>query len=84
MSRVEFTYFNGRTKTMERRFANTLEKLKKGFVSSDQYQTKVIETSPVIKNELAFARQEYQDKMGKKPFHGWSVEELKEKMTEGS
>ena len=36
--------------------------------------------APVVDDELKEARDMYQEKMGKRPFHGWDVEEILERM----
>lgn len=36
----------------------------------------------VVENPLALARDEYQLKLGKRPFHGWDVEELRRRISE--
>lgn len=35
-----------------------------------------------VDDDLAAAREEYQTKMGKRPFHGWSADELRAKMAD--
>lgn len=35
-----------------------------------------------VHDELSVARKEYQELKGKRPFHGWTVEQIKEKMKE--
>ena len=91
MAKVMVMMNNGTTKRMEKRFARALVHCKKAIIVDD-YEKKVITPAmmenkyvpPVeqTKDELSETRAEYQEKFNKKPFHGWSVEELKAKIAE--
>lgn len=93
MEKVTVIMKSGRVRSMDARFARTLVKLKKA-VYADSYEKKVIEPNfyetktlnndKVIKgmDELSNAREEYKEKFGKRPFHGWGLDVLKSKIDE--
>lgn len=97
MARVKILMNNGSIKSVEKIHARALVHCKKAvylkeyenkMVSSDDYLKK--ELNPEKSNKLSFSledelvsiRSAYQEKMGKKPFHGWSIEQIKQKMEE--
>lgn len=93
MAKVTVIMNNGRAKSMEPRFARTLVKLKKA-IYADEYEKKVIEPNSYEtktlnndkvdddKDELSNAREQYKEKFGKRPFHGWGLDVLKSKIAE--
>lgn len=81
---------DGRIKTMEARFAKILVKLNKAIMIDD-YKTKVITQSEKQKtvelstpDDIQKVREEYQKLFGKRAYHGWGVEEIKEKIRNSS
>lgn len=88
MARSTIVMNNGNVKTMETRFARVLVGLNKA-VYADSYEKKVIEQNSLNndkivddKDELSKAREEYKEKFGKRPFHGWGLDVLKSKIAE--
>lgn len=80
MTKVEFSYKNGRVRAMAERDARILQKLGKG-----SYMTRDLRAQPVVNNapdELAELRAKYQEVVGKKAYHGWDAEELAQKIAE--
>lgn len=85
--KVTFIHRNGREQVMRRRYADTLQKLGRGT-----YMTRDMRAQPVIQpdapaavpnateeapDELADLRAEYQEAVGKRPYHGWGADELR-------
>lgn len=81
MSKVRFIYNNGRTRMMHTRYADVLQNLKCGH-----YQTADIRPArdepPPVEGDMALLREQYQRIIGKRPFNGWSAEQLREKIAE--
>lgn len=84
MKKVNVLMNNGVKKTMELRFARALEFCGKGFIVKEKaiskYEKKVIETGVFENKDLSELRAKYQDKFGKKAYHGWTVDELTSKI----
>ena len=69
------TYMDRALKSRDPRFARILGKL--GYERRDM----VADADPVDDgDDLTALRAEYQAKVGKKPFHGWGAETLREKI----
>lgn len=90
--KVTFIHRSGREQPMQRRYADVLQKLGRGT-----YMTRDMQAHPVIQpdasaavpsvteeapDELAALRAEYQEAVGKRPFHGWDADQLREKISE--
>lgn len=74
-------YYNRALKHRDGRFAAILERIGYG-----NRQMVTNETNEVYEPEedLTALRVEYQDVIGKKPYHGWDAETLREKIREAS
>lgn len=83
MTKVTVLMKNGQLKTMSKRYADALVSCRKA-IYADSYQKKVIEPKSYNvksdQDELQKAREQYQKIVGKKPFHGWGVEQLMAKI----
>lgn len=77
--KVEFSYKNGRVRSMDERDARVLQKLRKGTYLTRDMRAQVQSNS---EDELTALRVKYQDVVGKKAYHGWSAEELEQKIVE--
>lgn len=78
--KVNFQYTNGRERMMSRRDAEILQKLGRG-----SYMTRDMRAQPVVEpgdDALTALRAQYQDVVGKRPFHGWDAETLRQKIAE--
>jgi len=90
--KVTFVHRSGREQTMQRRYADVLQKLGRGT-----YMTRDMRAHPVIQpgassavtnvtkeapDELSALRAEYQEIVGKRPYHGWDADQLREKIAE--
>lgn len=87
MSKVEFTYKTGRKRMLRERDAKLLKRLGRGtYMTRDmraQPEPVVVEpATPWIDDELTGLRAEYQEAVGKRPYHGWDADTLREKITE--
>lgn len=81
--RVNFQYTNGRERMMSRRDANILQKLGRGtYMTRDMRAQPVVEPINADDDALTALRAQYQDVVGKRPFHGWDAETLREKIAE--
>ena len=70
------TYMTRALKSHDPRFARILGKL--GYERRD-----LVAAEPVADDDdLAALRAEYQDVVGKKAYHGWSADELRDKIAE--
>lgn len=78
--KVVFTHKNGRKQTMSRRDADILQKLKRGTYAARDIQAQAHRDD----EELSRLRAEYQDVVGKRAFHGWDAEQLREKISGAS
>lgn len=76
--KVIFTHKNGRKQSMSRRYAHILQKLKRGTYMTRDMQAQALRED----EELSALRAEYQDVVGKRPFHGWDADTLREKIAE--
>lgn len=76
---VTFQYKSGRTRRMQRRYADILQKLGHGT-----YMTRDMRAQPPGSDdvELAELRAEYQDVVGKRAYHGWDADTLRDKIEE--
>lgn len=84
MSKVRVKMNDGRIKEMDNYYAKALIHCRKA-VLIDDYEKKVIHSSDyekkgVDRDELLYLRAKYQEKFGKRAFHGWDAEELKNKI----
>lgn len=79
MSRVTFKHNNGRVQKMVERDARVLQKLGKGTYLTRDLRAKVRSDS---EEELTALRAKYQEVVGKKAYHGWSAEDLTQKIAE--
>lgn len=68
-------YMDRAMRAADPRFARVLGKL--GYQRTDMTAAKVEEAEA---SELEALRAEYQDVVGKRAYHGWSAEELREKI----
>lgn len=73
----------GRKAILNKRLADALVKCNKA-IYVDSYQKKVISSEDynVKENNLEKLREEYKKIKGKKAFHGWTVDQIKEKLLE--
>jgi len=78
--KVDFSYKNGRVRSMSERDARVLQKLGKGSYLTRDMRAQPDVTSPP--DELAELRAKYQEVVGKKAYHGWDAEELAQKIAE--
>lgn len=82
MSRVTFTYKSGRVQEMELRYADPLSKLGHGTYMTRDMQAAAVR--PVVEehkpDEIESLREEYKTVVGKKAYHGWTADELREKI----
>lgn len=76
---VTFQYKSGRTRRMQRRYADILQKLGHGT-----YMTRDMRAQPPSSDdvELAELRAEYQGVVGKRAYHGWDADTLRDKIEE--
>ena len=79
MSRVTFKHNNGRVQKMVERDARVLQKLGKGSYLTRDLRAKVPNDAEI---ELTSLRAKYQEVVGKKAYHGWSAEELNQKIAD--
>lgn len=76
--KVMFQHKSGRQEPMRIRYAETLQKLGRGT-----YMTRDMQAAEQRDDdELSRLRAEYQDVVGKRPFHGWDADTLREKIAE--
>ena len=68
-------YMDRAMRAADPRFARVLGKL--GYQRTDMTAAKVEEAEA---SELDALREEYKDAVGKRAYHGWSAEELREKI----
>lgn len=81
--KVNFQYKNGRERMMSRRDANILQKLGRGtYMTRDMRAQPAVEPVNTDDDALTALRAQYQDVVGKRPFHGWDAETLREKIAE--
>lgn len=78
--KVDFSYKNGRVRSMSERDARILTNLGKGAYLTRDMRAQPAVTSPP--DELAELRAKYQEVVGKKAYHGWDAEELSQKIAE--
>lgn len=76
--RVVFKHRNGREQAMHRRYADVLQKLGRGTYSTREMKP----AAPDQDDDLSALRAEYQEVVGKRPFHGWDAETLRAKISE--
>lgn len=90
--KVTFIHRGGREQLMRRRYADVLRRLGRGT-----YTTRDMQAQPVIHpdahaaapnaaeeapDDLAALRAEYQEVVGKRAFHGWDADTLRQKIAE--
>jgi len=77
--KVIFTHrMGGREQAMDVRYADILQKLGRGT-----YMTRDMQAQSQRDDEvLSSLRAEYQEVVGKRPFHGWDADTLREKIAE--
>lgn len=82
MESVNFTYNGGDVREMEERYAVILQQLGHGtYMTRDMQAAASRPVAPVkVAEDIESLREEYKSKFGKKAYHGWSAEELKEKI----
>lgn len=68
----------GREQTMDVRYAEILQKLGRGTYMTRDMRAQARQED----EELSALRAEYQEVVGKRPFHGWDAETLREKIEE--
>jgi len=78
--KVIFTHKNGREQPMQRRYADILQKLGRGTYITRDMQAQALRDD----EELSRLRAEYQELVGKRAFHGWDADQLREKIAEFS
>jgi len=79
MTKVDFSYKNGRVRAMSERDARILNKLGHGSYMTRDMRAQSTPSAPP-NDELTELRAKYQEVVGKKAYHGWSAEELAEKI----
>ncbi len=76
--KVIFQHKSGRKQSMQRRYADILKKLNRGtYMTRDMQAAKQRDD-----DELSRLRAEYQDFVGKRPFHGWDADMIRQKIAE--
>ena len=78
--RVVFKHRSGREQAMNRKFADVLQKLGRGTYSTRELKP----AAPGQDDALSALRAEYQEVVGKRPYHGWDAGTLREKIAEAS
>ena len=68
------TYMDRALRHSDRRYARILDRL--------GYSTRHMESPVVRGDELTDLRSQYQEIIGKRPFHGWDAEELQRRIDE--
>jgi len=76
--KVIFTHKNGREQPMQRRYADILRKLKRGTYMTRDMQAQALRDD----EELSRLRAEYQEAVGKRAFHGWDADEIRQRIEE--
>ena len=76
--KVMFTHRSGREQSMQRIHAEILRKLGRGTYMTRDMRAENIEHG----EELTDLRAEYQAVVGKRAFHGWDAEQLREKIAQ--
>lgn len=76
--KVIFQHKSGRKQPMQRRYADILKKLGRGTYLTRDMQAQARRDD----EELSALRVEYQEVVGKRPFHGWDADALREKIAE--
>lgn len=74
------TYMDRAMRHSDRRYARILGKL--GYATRHLETGQSNDPMPVKEDELADLRAQYQEIVGKRPYHGWSADELREKIDE--
>lgn len=74
--KVIFQHKSGRKQPMQRRYADILQKLGRGTYMTRDMRAEQRRTD----EELTELRAQYQDVVGKRPYHGWGAEELRERI----
>ena len=68
------SYYNRALRAQDRRFARVFEKM--GYSTRD-----MVASEPVADDdEITALRAKYQDVVGKKAYHGWSADDLRDKI----
>lgn len=81
--KVVFTHKGGREQAMQKRYAKILKKLGRGtYMTRDMRAQPVVEPVDPDDGALTALRAQYQDVVGKRPFHGWDAETLRQKIAE--
>lgn len=70
----------GREQAMDVRYADILQKLGRGTYMTRDMQAQALRDD----EELSRLRAEYQEIVGKRAFHGWDADQLREKIDEFS
>lgn len=68
----------GREERMQLRYADILQKLGRGTYMTRDMQAQALRDD----EELSRLRAEYQEAVGKRAFHGWDAETLRQKIAE--
>lgn len=68
------SYYNRALRAQDRRFARVFEKM--------GYSTRDMVSAESEVDDLTALRAEYQDVVGKRAYHGWDADELREKIAE--
>ena len=68
----------GREQAMDVRYAEILQKLGRGTYMTRDMRAQALQEDEV----LSALRAEYQETVGKRPYHGWDAETLREKIEE--
>ncbi|HHX91369.1 MAG TPA: hypothetical protein GX700_16710 [Paracoccus sp.] len=68
------SYYNRALRAQDRRYARVFEKL--GYGTRD-----MVSAEPEV-DDLTALRAEYQDVVGKRAYHGWSADDLRDKIAE--
>lgn len=76
--KVVFKHKGGRQQVMQQRYAKILQDLGRGsYLTRDMRATE-------REDELAELRAEYQKAVGKRAYHGWDADTLREKIAEAT
>ena len=85
--KVTFQYANGRNRAMSLRDARILQKLGHGVYMTRDMRAQpgpavVAPVAPTEDDDLTALRARYQEVIGRRPYHGWSAEEIEQKIAE--
>lgn len=76
--KVIFTHKGGRKQSMQRRYADILQKLGRGTYMTRDMQAQETKND----DQLADLRAEYQEVIGKRAHHSWDADTIQKKIAE--